>query len=42
MTSLVWGVGAEMTDEANPCTKQAVVGLDSVILSVSVGSPLSA
>ena len=24
MTSLVWGVGAEMTDEANPRTKQAV------------------
>ena len=24
MTSLVWGVGAEMTDEANPHTKEAV------------------
>ena len=24
MTSLVSGVGAGMTDEANPCTKQAV------------------
>ena len=24
MTSLVWGVGAEMTDEANPRTKQVV------------------
>ena len=24
ITSLVWGVGAEMTDEANPHTKQAV------------------
>ena len=24
MTSLVWGVGAEMTDEVNPRTKQAV------------------
>ena len=54
MTSLVWGVGAEMTDEANPRTKQAValdkgscelgrvVGLDSGILSVSVVSALSA